>query len=376
MVWHSILDIFLNSYFITSLVIVMMIMIEFVNVGTSGRWLGHIQGHSWKQVLTGSLLGLIPGCIGGFAAVSLYSHGVLSMGGLVAAMISSSGDESFVMLAMIPKQALILFAVLFVIAVVCGLLTDVIFKKSALSACQEDHTLDIHEHESGHFPKIFSLSSYKGLKNADWQRIVLIIFMIVFAVAVFSGVLEHEHDREIQHAVIHGHEGHHHAVGTANLPFNFLSERWLNVLFGIFSVLVAFQLAASSDHFVREHIWNHVIKKHALKIFIWTFGALAVIMIGLQYVDITHWIKDNTFYLIILAALIGMIPESGPHIIFITLFATGVAPFSVLLASSISQDGHTSIPLLASNTRSFLYAKLINAGFAILVGLAFYLCGL
>ncbi len=373
--WHSVLDILLNSYFITSLVLVMMIMIEFVNVGTSGRWLGRIQGSSWKQVLTGSLLGLIPGCVGGFAAVSLYSHGMLSMGGLVAAMISSSGDESFVMLAMIPKQALVLFGVLFVIAIICGLLTDKVFRKSSLSACVEDHTLDIHEEESGHFPKIFRLSSYRGLRNADWQRVVLILFMLVFAAAVFSGVLEHEHDREIQHAVIHGHEGHHHAVGTANLPFNFLSERWLNILFGAFSVLVAFQLAASSNHFVKEHIWNHVVRKHALKTFLWTAGALAVIMFGMQYVDVTHWIKENTMYLIVLAALVGMIPESGPHIIFITLFAGGVAPFSVLLTSSISQDGHTSIPLLASNTRSFLYAKLINAGFAILVGTAFYLCG-
>ena len=119
MIWHLLRDVVLNAYLITSLVMVMMIMIEYVNVASAGRWFGRLQDSPLRQVAAGALLGLIPGCIGGFAAVSLYSHGVISMGALVAAMISSSGDESFVMLAMIPRQALVLFAVLFVLAVVC-----------------------------------------------------------------------------------------------------------------------------------------------------------------------------------------------------------------------------------------------------------------
>ncbi len=406
-IWHTVVDILRNSYFITSLVLVMMILIEYVNVASAGRWLGDIQDKGWKQVLTGSLLGLIPGCIGGFAAVSLYSHGILGLGGLVAAMIASSGDEAFVVLAMIPRQALVLFAALFVIAVVCGLLTDVIFRRSRLSHRVEDHSLEVHtehEHTHGRFPNIFRPSSYRGLRKASSQHIVLIAFMLVFSVAIFSGVLEHEHAHhaegghvhtaECTHAVAHDHlaecdhsaeaAGHlHEAAVTAHehddrphVPFNLLSERWMNLLFGGLSIFVAFLLAASSDHFVREHIWNHVVRKHALKTFLWTAGALAVITFGMQYLDVSEWVKDNAFYLIVLAALVGMIPESGPHIIFITLFATGVAPFSVLLASSMSQDGHTSLPLLASSGRSFLYAKVLNALFAILVGSAFYLCGM
>jgi hypothetical protein len=119
-----------------------------------------------------------------------------------------------------------------------------------------------------------------------------------------------------------------------------------------------------------------VIKKHCLSIFLWTFGALAVIQIGLQYVDIEPWLKENTFVVILLAALVGMIPESGPHMVFITLFAGGYVPFSVLLASSISQDGHTSLPLLASDKRSFLKTKIVNALIAVLFGSALMLFGL
>ena len=72
--------------------------------------------------------------------------------------------------------------------------------------------------------------------------------------------------------------------------------------------------------------------------------------------------------MILLATLIGIIPESGPHLIFVTLFAAGVVPFPVLLASSISQDGHASIPLLAESKMSFAVAKLINCIVAVLAG--------
>jgi hypothetical protein len=88
----------------------------------------------------------------------------------------------------------------------------------------------------------------------------------------------------------------------------------------------------------------------------------------LQYIDIEHWISDNTALMILLATLIGIIPESGPHMIFVTLFATGIVPFPVLLASSISQDGHASIPLLAESKKSFLWAKVINCLVALLAG--------
>ena len=376
MFWHILKDVLLNSWLITSLVMVMMIMIEYVNVASAGRWFGRLQGSPLRQVMAGSLLGLIPGCIGGFAAVSLYSHGIISLGALVAAMISSSGDEAFVMLAMIPSQALALFGILFVLALICGLLTDFIFRRHPLRvSCVPG--FEIHEANKGEFPRIFRLSSYRVMRSAGWERIVLIAGILLFAFSVFTGILEHEHVGDAASAAaglpaaVSADDAH-----AGSLPFNFLSERWMNVLFAVLSLFVALQVAASSEHFVREHLWRHVICKHALKTFLWTAGALAVISVGMHYVNVEDWLRDNTYYLLILAALVGMIPESGPHMIFIFLFAGGNVPFSVLLTSSMSQDGHTSLPLLASSTRSFVVAKVINAVFAIAVGSVFYLFGL
>ena len=359
---HLLTDTLLNSVLITGIVIIMMMMIESFDIGSHGRIFSKARGSSFRQVLIAAVLGSIPGCIGGFATVSLYNRRLMSFGALIAMMIASSGDEAFVMLAMIPRQAVILFAVLFVLAILCGLLTDLIFRKHPVRVhC--DPGFELHDANKGEFPRIFRLSSYKVIRGSGKERIVLMVAILVFVAAVFSGVLEHEHVGE-------------EAAEMPAVPFNFLSERWMNILFAILSVFVVLLVAASSEHFVKEHLWHHVICKHALKTFLWTAGALAVITVVMHYVDIGDWLKDNTYYLLILAALVGMIPESGPHMVFISLFAGGYVPFSVLLTSSMSQDGHTSLPLLASSTKSFLVAKLVNAAFAIVTGTVFYMFGL
>jgi len=95
---------------------------------------------------------------------------------------------------------------------------------------------------------------------------------------------------------------------------------------------------------------------------------LLVLGVALQYIDIEQWISDNTALMILLATVVGVIPESGPHLVFVTLYAAGVIPFPVLLASSISQDGHASIPLLAESKKSFAWAKLINCMVALAAG--------
>jgi hypothetical protein len=72
---------------------------------------------------------------------------------------------------------------------------------------------------------------------------------------------------------------------------------------------------------------------------------------------------------------IGIIPESGPHLIFVTLFVSGSIPFSILIANSIVQDGHGALPLLAESRKSFLYMKGVNFIVGLLVGITGILAG-
>jgi hypothetical protein len=52
----------------------------------------------------------------------------------------------------------------------------------------------------------------------------------------------------------------------------------------------------------------------------------------------------------------------------VTLFAQGPLPFAILLANSVVQDGHGTLPLLAVSRRAFLWLKLVNIAFGLLLG--------
>ncbi len=388
---HLLIDILRNSILITGLVVVMMMMIESLNIESRGLFFKGLRKTKFGQVIFGALLGSIPGCMGGFATVSLYTHRLFSFGALVAMMIASSGDEAFVMLAMIPEQALILFAVLFVLAVVVGVVVDMISDGLHKKNCPKgDHSdcgvttecTDGYEIHDEHTEGQHSHGVGKKERHFGWKRIVMFIGLAVFIAALATGNLGHEHGSGDAHGDVHGashgvtHGGHihtemcehHHCTEEGGFHIDLLSEDWMNVLFAGLSVIVLFVLLFASDHFVEGHLWNHIVKKHLPTIFAWTFGVLLVLGVALQYIDIDRWISGNTVLMILLATAIGIIPESGPHLIFVTLYAAGVVPFPVLLASSISQDGHASIPLLAESRRSFLWAKAINCAAALLAG--------
>lgn len=426
---HTIIDALRNSILITGLVIVMMMMIESLNIESKGLFFKGLKKTRIGQVIFGALLGSIPGCMGGFATVSLYTHRMFSFGALIAMMIASSGDEAFIMLAMIPEQALVIFAVLFVVAVVTGIIVDYCNDKLHKKHCHKDdhsecssesdcdHGYTVHCHEE-HVESM----SYCACKTASdtkrheveseaetsimhsesrhygWKRIVMFIGLAVFIAALATGQLGHDHGAHTHtddcatvcthHSVPSSHHSEHdctddsphhdehsccthsanHTSVQTHASINLLDEQWMNVLFAGLSVLVLLVLLFASDHFIEEHLWNHIIRKHLLTIFCWTFGVLLLVGIGLQYIKLDEWISSNTALMIILATLIGIIPESGPHMIFVTLYATGIVPLPVLLASSISQDGHSSLPLIAESRRSFLWAKLINCAVALIVG--------
>lgn len=366
MLGHLAIDVLRNSILITGLVTIMMMMIECLNVESRGRGFRWLKGSRAGQVVFSAFLGSIPGCMGGFASVSLYTHGMISFGALVAMMIASSGDEAFVMLAMVPDKAWWIFLILFGIAIIAGLITDLFHKKTPRMHCGAEYELHEadecehrHDREDGH---------HHG-RTLGWKRILMFVGTAVFIAALASGWLEHDHDAEAGEDHEHiemVHEAHAEEAGGINL----LSEDWMNVMFAVLSVLILVVLVAASDHFVEEHLWNHIVVKHLPVIFAWTFGALAFIGIGLHYIDLSGWISDNTALMIVLATLIGIIPESGPHMIFVTLYAAGIVPLPVLMASCISQDGHASLPLIAESKSSFLQAKAVNCAVALIVGFA------
>ncbi|MBW2683365.1 MAG: hypothetical protein JRC69_07380, partial [Deltaproteobacteria bacterium] len=72
---------------------------------------------------------------------------------------------------------------------------------------------------------------------------------------------------------------------------------------------------------------------------------------------------------------VGLIPESGPHLIFLTLYVEGTIPLSIFLASSVVQDGHGMLPMLAESRKEFFRVKAINFTVGLLFGFIGFLGG-
>ena len=326
-----------HSIMITSFVLMMMLLIEYINVQTEGAWQKSLKQNRLGQYILVASLGVMPGCLGAFTVVSLYSHKIVSFGGLVAVMIATSGDEAFVMFSMFPETSVLINIILFFLAIVVAFLVDMLVSNRQYFMPNLDHEFEVHEQE--HCNCFSKQTIVHQLKHMILPRAFLITLFGVFLVAIFFSQLGPE------------------------------IWNWKKITFVIGSVLSLFIIITVPDHFLKEHLYEHVIKKHLLRIFLWTLGALLVVHYIEHYLDITKWLQDNTITVLALATAVGIIPESGPHMIFVTMYAQGLVPFAILLASSISQDGHGSLPLLAVSTKIFIWLKVINIFVAFTVGL-------
>ncbi len=83
----------------------------------------------------------------------------------------------------------------------------------------------------------------------------------------------------------------------------------------------------------------------------------------------------NRLPMLLSACLIGLLPASGPHLVFVTLYAGSAIPLSILMASCIVQDGHGMIPTLAHSRRAFLLVKGIKFFMGLAVGLLGHMMG-
>lgn len=271
---------FIETLKIILIVTILMIVIEFLELKFKDRIQKLLTKRPSIQCIIASFLGAIPGCIDAFFIVSLYIHGLVGFGALVAVMLATAGDEAFVMLAMIPNTALLIFAICIILGIVGGLLADKIAKAINLKTCQpcevEVHDVDV------------------------------------------------------------------------NL-----------------------------SHFLKEHVYVHILKKHIPKMFLWIFFTLLIVdylIMNFNFASIISSLPRLT--LILFAALIGAIPESGPHLFFTILYSKGIIPFSVLLVNTLSQDGHGLLPLISYSIKDTIYVQIFTTVFSLLIGIILFLIGL
>lgn len=278
--WETVSSALIETAKIILMVFALMIAIEFLELRFRDKIRNLIGGKPMSQYVLTSLLGAVPGCIDAFFVVSLYAHGLVGFGALAAVMLSTAGDDAFVMLAMIPDTALIIFAFCLILGVIGGFAAD-------------------------------KISNLIGLKTSEPCEIEI-----------------HETDMDL-------------------------------------------------EHFFEIHVYEHIAKKHIPKMFLWIFLTLLAVDYLITFFDLESILSGlPKFILIVSAALIGIIPESGPHLFFVILFSRGLIPFSVLLVNTLSQDGHGLLPLLSYSVKDTIYVQIFTTIFSLAVGLTLFLIGI
>lgn len=331
-----ILQVLNQSLMITAFVTVMMLLMEHLNVYSDGRASNFLSAGRMRQYLLAIFLGATPGCLGAYFVVALYSHKRVSLGALVAAMIATSGDEAFVMLAMIPKTAILMTLGIALVALIVAALTDLVVhlrsEKNPKLCCE----LDLHAEEKR--PPLRWQDIVSQWRQPSPHRAILAVVLALFSLALLTG-----------------------SAGPKDWG-------WIRITMLMLASGGFISVSIVPDHFLDEHLWHHVVVKHVPRIFLWTFGALALVALLTDFVALPQLVAKSRWLVLGLAALVGIIPESGPHLLFVSLVAKGAAPLSILVASSIVQDGHGMLPLLAHSRRDFIVVKAINLVAGLVVG--------
>ena len=347
----EILPIFKHSVIISVFVFVMMLLIDFVDTVTHKRVSELVKGGQWRQYILSSFLGSTPGCLGAFMNVSLYVRGLISFGAITGGMIATSGDEAFVMLARFPMAAMALFGLLFVCGIFFALISDKIIQVMGITPCEScyesncEHclsdTIELEKIDDTFLP----LNLIKNFRFLTFTRFLLISLILTFLISVLLGI-----------------------IGPS-------SWNWKRITFVLLSLCTLYIASVSTEHYLHSHIWNHIIKKHLLRVFLWTFGALFFVHWGLSFWNLDTIIQHHMWWVLLSGALLGIVPESGPHLIFVMLYAQGIVPFSVLFTASFVQDGHGMLPMLSYSIKDSLLIKTFNLVFGLAAGGLLYTVG-
>lgn len=338
---HAFLEIIDHSLTLSGFVISMMLLIEYFHSNSRDLFLKTLRAEGIRAYLVSATLAALPGCFGCFMVVTCYIHGVISFGALITASVVTMGDLAFIVIARDPQLYFKLLLLLVVIGVVGGVLLDRsgLLKREVVGCDQ----LIYHEKEDG---TSASVNIKHNLMNPSATRLLLIVCYTVFCLGMIGGKIGH----------------------LPSLP-------WINLFLSVVAISVFYVLSVASDHFIESHFMSHVFKKHFPRLFLWAALAFTLVAFLNHNPSFETFIQQKEWVIILFAILLGFVPDSGPHILFFTLYWNGQVSLAVLVASSVVQDGHGLVPLLASSGADFFKVKIVNSILAAILAVVIYKLG-
>ncbi|MDG4782470.1 putative manganese transporter [Micromonospora sp. WMMD961] len=328
--------------------------------------------------LVGALLGVSPGCGGAIILMPLYARGKVSFGTVVAALASTMGDSSWVVIAADPDFALKIHALLFAVGLATGYTVDLLgidparaLHRPAVRRESEPGPVDIPA--AG--PTVTAAPGQRAALAlltrpapvVERQRRMSTAFwgLTTPAFLVSVPVVFHVVDPSLLSAPLGGVD-----------PYLILGCAGTFVAVLIFAAGRG-RFADDTLETAQPRTVRDALRHSAHEASFITFW-VAVAYLGWQILSTTTGFDGSQLALagaagVIVGALIGLIPGCAVQIVFTGIYVSGGLPVTTLVANAISQDGDALIPLAALRRRAAALATLITTVPAILVGLTLLL---
>ncbi len=394
-IYSSSIDAFIN---VGAFVGITLLLFGFINYKFDGKLIDLLEKNKKYQVIVGSLLGLTPGCGGAIMVMPLYLLGKVSFGTVVATLIATMGDASFVLLTQSPKVFGYISIISLIAAVITGYTIDyfgigknLLGKRKSKYELEEAHAMFRDE------PTEFELNNENA--NVDFRHFGHeegdIIDMVLHHGVSTKGLL-HKFRHSLGYKIFWAFALVALPLGIMDLmqidydsvlPIKNLSYvGFIGTIFSVIYTLISKKILADDNHPETESKINslqetiiHNAEETAFVIS-WVFVAMLaynifVYLIGGEAV-LADFVGGSGYLTVLIAVLVGLIPGCGPQIILATLYLQGTIPFSALAANAICNDGDALFPLLAINRKSAVFATIYNLIPALIVGTSLYLFGL
>lgn len=373
----------------------LLLLFGYINYRTTGGLIRAIERHRKWQPVIGALLGASPGCGGAIFVMPLFMRRIVTFGSLVATLVATMGDASFVVISKAPSRALIIHIVSFVLGVITGYVVDalgigrgLIEAEAGAPSAAEDEAEDAGpapirgEATEGRVPHISHEAGdavHEALHPPGEARPEDLGYKLVHQGYLFYWVV-----------VVLGF-----IAGVVLLTQRSIDD-WLPIrleaAIGIAGTVVSILLMVASRHFLGDDTHHeHEEKQSSLReTFIhnasetaftttWVFVAYVaygslVLIIGPEHVEAAF--LSAGLLAVIMGAIVGLVPGCGPQIVFVTLYCQGFVPFSAVLANAISQDGDALFPVLAMHRRTALLATVVTTVPALVIGVIAYFSGI
>lgn len=328
-----------------------------------------LRRHARWQVPIAAVLGAFPGCGGAIIALTQFTRGHLSLGGVVATLTATMGDAMFLLLAQAPATAGLVLGVSMVVGVATGWIVDAIHGEGFLrpqaaaaaggAACCRATALR---------PDAGSKGAGAGADvEAGLERLWLLMLgpgialglLAAFRVEPGGWVAPYLNGVDpvfwfgvigaagaLALWVIRGREAE---TGPANAAGGGRSQEERRAML---------RTMVSTTSFVTAWV-------------VFAFAAYELMMAGLG-LDPGVLFAIAAPLVPAIAVAIGLIPGCGPQIVVTTLYLSGVAPLSAQMGNAIANDGDALFPAIAVAPRAALVATVYSAVPALLVGYGTY----